>query len=158
MQEVTTTLNQANKLFKTADHLAYVTYPLLKDNKLIITIAENLTEAMVKAMEAMLYYERNYKRIQHFPSDFKSKIEIFKLTCNHYNIPRNYLVLIQTLHDIIEKRKASKMEFIRQDKYVIFNNNLDIITLNYDKIKEYLNSVKPFFNKINYILKNVQPK
>jgi len=157
MQDVINTLNQANKLLKTADHLTYVTYPLLKDNKLIILILENLSEATVRLMEALLYYERNYKRIQHFPSDFKSKIEIFKLSCNHYSIPRNYIVLVQDLHDIVEKRKTSKMEFVRNDKYVIWDNN-NMVALNYDKIKEYLNTLKPFFNKVNYILKNVQPK
>src|SRR3989338_1295550 len=133
MQDVTTTLNRANQLFKTADHLAYVTYPLLKDNKLIITILENLSEASIKAMESLLYYEKYYKRIQHFPSDFKSKIEIFRLTCNHYNINRNYVALIQDLHDIIDKRKTSKMEFVKQDKYVIWDNG-HIVTLNYEKI------------------------
>ncbi|AJF62948.1 MAG: hypothetical protein QT11_C0001G0813 [archaeon GW2011_AR20] len=157
MQDVTTTLNRANQLFKTADHLAYVTYPLLKDNKLIITILENLSEASIKAMEAMLYYEKNYKRIQHFPSDFRSKIEIFRLTCSHYNIPRNYVVLIQDVHDIVEKRKLSKMEFIKNDKYVIWSNGA-LVSLNYEKIKEYLYNLKPFFNKVNFILKNVNPK
>ena len=71
MQNIAKTIEDANKLFKTADHLTYVTYPLLKDNKLIITIIENLSEATTKAMDAVLYYEKYYKRIMHFPSDFK---------------------------------------------------------------------------------------
>ena len=158
MQEVIQALNKANQLLKTADHLAYVTYPLLKDNKLIITITENLSEACIRLMDALLYYERNYKRIQHFPSDFRSKIEVFKLSCSHYNIPRNYIVLVQDFHNIIERRKSSKMEFIRNDKYIICNNDYDMVTLDYLKIKEYLNTIKPFFNKVNFILKNVQPK
>ncbi len=157
MLEVQNSLNKANRLLKTADHLAYVTYPLLKDNKLIITILENLSEASVNAIEALLYYERNYKRIQHFPSDFKSKIEIFKLTCNYYNIPRNYIALIQDIYNLIEKRKTSKMEFIKSDKYVIWSNG-DMVSINYDKIKGYLYDLKPFFNKINSILKNVNHK
>jgi hypothetical protein len=157
MQNIAKTIEEANKLFKTADHLTYVTYPLLKDNKLIITIIENLSEATTKAMDAVLYYEKYYKRIMHFPSDFKSKIEIFKLSSARYNINREYLVLLQNLHDIIEKRKSSKMEFVKNDKYVIWND-YDITTLNYEKIKGYLNNLKPFFNKINYILKNVQYK
>lgn len=158
MQEILNSLNQANKLLKTADHLVYVTYPLLKDNKLIITMAENLAGSMIKAMDALLYYEKYYKRIYHFPQDFRSKLEIFKNICNHYNIPRNYLSLMQDLNDIIEKRKTSNMEFIRNDKYIICNNNYEMITLNYEKIKEYLNTSRFFINKVNFILKNVQLK
>ncbi len=158
MQEVVNSLNQANKLLKTADHLTYVTYPLLNENKLIITILENLSEAMIKAMDAILYYERNFKRINYFPSDFKSKIETFKSLASYYNINRNYLVLIQDLHNIIERRKTSKMEFIKNDKYIIWNNEFEMTTLDYSKIKDYLNQSKPYFDKVNYILKNVKSK
>lgn len=158
MQDVNILLNKANQLFKTADHLVYVTYPLLKDNKLIITILENLSESMNKAMDAVILYEKNYKRIMHFPTDFKSKIEVFKRASNHYNIPRNYIVLIQDLNDIIERRKSSNMEFVKNDKYIICNGNYDLISLNYDKIKEYLNISKHFFERVNYILKNVRNK
>ena len=54
MHEVLDLLNSENKIFKTSDHLAYVTYHLVKDNKLIIAITENLEEAMKKAIEAVL--------------------------------------------------------------------------------------------------------
>ncbi len=158
MHEIKQLLNKANQLFKTADHIAYVTYPLLKDNKLIITIIENLSEAMNKAMEAVIYYEIKFKRINYFPADFKAQIETFKLSASHYNINRNYIVLMQDLHDIIARRKTSRMEFVKNDKFVIWNNDYEMITLNYDKIKGYLNQSKPFFDKVNYILKNVNIK
>ena len=159
MEDVSKALKDANRLFKTADHLTYVTYPLVKDNKLIITITENLTEAMIKAMEALLYYDRYYKRIMHFPSDFASKFDIFKRMCApRYNINREYLVMMQDLKDLIEARKKSVMEFIRNDQYVITSNNYELRTLNYQKVKDILNKSKPFFEKVNFILKNVQNK
>ena len=40
MENVRKLLNEANSLFRTSDHLMYVTYPLVKDNKLIIAITQ----------------------------------------------------------------------------------------------------------------------
>ena len=62
-QNVIDLINKANQSFKVADHIAYVTYPLVKDNKLIITVTENLAESLTKAIESLLFYERMYKRI-----------------------------------------------------------------------------------------------
>jgi len=76
MEEISNALKDANRLLRIADHLTYVTYPLVKDNKLIIAIAESLNGAMIKAMDALLYYDRYYKRIMHFPSDFTYLKEI----------------------------------------------------------------------------------
>ena len=157
MQEITKLLNESNKYLKTADHLTYITYPLLKDNKLIISITENLTEAMTKAMEALLYYDHYYKRISYFPNDFKSKLETFKLSCvPRYNIDRSFILMLQDLKELVDLRKQSKMEFIRNNKYVIALNNFDMKSLSYEKVKKFLNDSKPFFNKLNLILKNVK--
>jgi len=159
MEEISNALKDANRLLRIADHLTYVTYPLVKDNKLIIAIAESLNGAMIKAMDALLYYDRYYKRIMHFPSDFTSKFDIFKRNCApRYNINREYLVLMQDLKELIEARKHSAMEFIRKDQYVITSNSYDIRTLNYQKVKEIVNKSKPFFEKVNFILKNVKDK
>ena len=156
MQEVSNSLKEANKLLRTADHLVYVTYPLIKDNKLIITITENLAEGMKKAMDALLYYDKYYKRIMILPHDFQSKMNIFKESCTRYNINLNYLNLLRDLNELQNAHKKSTMEFVRNDKYVITENNFNIKTLTYQKAKEYVNSSKPFFAKINFLLQNVK--
>jgi hypothetical protein len=156
MHEILDNLDKANRLFKMADHLTYVSYPLLKDNKLIITILENLNEANNRLIDSLLYYDYYFKRIKYVPKDDIEKREIFKLySINRYNLNKEYIVLIKNLNEIIEKRKSSKMEFVKNDKYVIWNEN-NLLTLNYEKIKEYINKLKPFFNQINIILKDVR--
>jgi len=65
---------------------------------------------------------------------------------------------MQDLKELIEARKHSAMEFIRKDQYVITSNSYDIRTLNYQKVKEIVNKSKPFFEKVNFILKNVKDK
>ena len=78
METVLKLVARANKHLHTADHLTYVTYPLLKDVKLVFAVIENLHTAYVCAMDAFLTYERLYKRIMAVPDDYKSRLDIFK--------------------------------------------------------------------------------
>ncbi len=155
MEEVKITLDEANKLFRQADHLVYVTYPLLQETKLIITISENLSKSLILAMDALLCYERLYKRIPLFPENFESRFDIFKRkVASRYSIDRDHLVLINDLRKLVDARKGSNMEFIRKEKYVLMNSNFGTKTITIGKLKDYLEEGKSFMNKINGILKN----
>ena len=63
MEQFHQMIQEANKYFTIADHLAYVTYPVVKEIKLTLTIAQNLYNAMTKVIDAIILYERFYKRI-----------------------------------------------------------------------------------------------
>tara|TARA_Y100000034_G_scaffold122372_1_gene167747 strand:+ start:964 stop:1446 length:483 start_codon:yes stop_codon:yes gene_type:complete len=156
MKEVKAMLDKANLLVKRADHMFYVTYPLMKDNKLIITMAENVNNGMLCAMDALLMYERLYKRISLYPEDFKVKMDMFKGSiARRYNIHRDHIVLIQDLKKFLEERKKSGVEFVKNDKYVLFNQKRELKSLGIDKLKENLNMSKDFLKKVNGILTNV---
>lgn len=156
MEEVKVMLDKANILVKRADHMFYVTYPLVKDNKLIITMAENINNGMICAMDALLMYERLYKRISLYPEDFKVKIDMFKDSiARRYNIDRDHIVLIQDLKRFLEERKKSGVEFVKDDKYVLFNRKQEVKSLGIDKLKQNLNISKDFLKKVNGILSNV---
>lgn len=154
MESVLNLVDRANKSLKTADHLTYVTYPLLKDTKLVVTVIENLYNAFVYSMDAFLTYERMYKRIHGIPSDFCSKFDLFKTKiASRYNIEREHILLMDDLKKIIDYRRRSPVEFIRKDKIFICSDNYKMRTINYDKVKEYLNKAKPFFTKMNQVFK-----
>ena len=72
MQTTQELLNDANRHFRSADHIAYVTYPLLQDNKLIVAVLENLNNTALRIMEAVLQQEETNQE------NFKGKYEIFK--------------------------------------------------------------------------------
>lgn len=155
MQEIKLMLDKANELIKRADHMLYITYPLIKDNKLIIAIAENIKNGMIYAMDAVLMYEKAYKRISLYPEDFKVKMDIFKDSiARRYDINKNHIVLIQDLKRFLEERKKSDAEFVKNDKYVFFSQKQELKSLGIDKLKENLNISKEFLKKVNGILTN----
>lgn len=157
MENVSILLKESNTLFQRADHILYITYPLVKDNKLIVCILENLSNSLIKAMDAVLYYDLLYKRLEPFQDNFEAKFAIFKESCaERYNFNSKIVELIKELRKVVNERKKSKMEFIKQDKYVIYTREDALITITLIRLKEYLNISKDFLRMVNYILKNAR--
>ena len=58
----------ARKRLQVADHLLTITYPLVKDAKLLLTISENLYYCVENAMNALLEHEKLFKKdVTHNP-------------------------------------------------------------------------------------------
>ncbi len=148
-------LEQANIDFKNADHMVYVTYPVVNDPKLVIVIAEKLYNSVMDAITAILNYDYLYKRISYLPLNEEDKVRLFKEdSIKRYNLKREILILIQELKDIIEFRKKAPLEFVRKENFVICNARYRTKTININKIKYYVSDIKIFLEKINKILKN----
>lgn len=146
-------IQKANRAIKTADHLTYMTFPLVNDTRLLITIVENLHSAAVDSMDALLYYDWLFKRISQMPEDFRSRLEIFRrYSVMRYNLPRESALLIQDINELVDHRRKSPMEFVRRDKLVLCTNDYRMKTVNFAKVKNYNNQVKELVKKVNSIL------
>lgn len=156
MDNYTTSLINGNRLFKTADHLAYITYPFIKDNKLIISITENLYNSLVSTMTALIQFEAYYKRIDYAPSGFMDKIKVLKEHCLiRYNLNQKHIEIIQNLHDLMRQRKTSIMEFCRNDKYIIYND-FGVKSISISTLRNYIFISKDFMKKTNLIIQNAK--
>jgi len=147
-------LEAAKKTFKTADHLAYMVYPLVNDIKLIVAITENIYLTLANALEAVVAYDLLYKRIPLVANDFDAKFKVFKEKCApRYGIEKESIDLIEELRNIIKSHENSRMEFVRQDKLIICSPTFKMKTLNIDTVKDYLTKTRKFLKKVEGILK-----
>ena len=64
MEKFLENLEKAKNITFTADHLIYVTYPLLKDKKLLLKILLETKNAIIYSLNAILQYEYLFKRIK----------------------------------------------------------------------------------------------
>ena len=95
MEKYKTLIQSANSHYKNADHMVFVTYSLVNDPKLVITIADRLYKALMDSVSALLNYEYLYKRIGRLPETDDEKLEILKnQAMKEYNLDRNMLVFI----------------------------------------------------------------
>jgi len=140
---------KAEKSLKIADHMLFVTYPLIKDNKLLMTILENIFLAFTQSMASVLYYERLFKRIPPFHDSFDGKYNLFKkkIIPKHKLNPK-YGDVIMEIKEMVVAHKTSPMEFTRAGKFVICSKNYRLKTLGPDQLKGYIADAKGFI-KIN---------
>ena len=153
MEEFQRLVREANRYFNTADHLVYVTYPLVKDHKLMITALENLYVAMEYAMDAVIYYDRLFKRIGPVAENFESRYEMFKMKCApRYKISNEFVIMLKELKKFIDGHKNRSVEFIRNNKVVICSIGYETVKMvDINLLKNYVVNVRLFLKVVNSI-------
>ena len=143
----------ANKSLKLADHMLYVTYPLMRDNKLLIHIVRNIDKSLEKSVDAFLRYELLYKQIRNHPSLFRDKLSLFKkISSRKYNFDDDEIDIISIVRELIKKHNTSPVEFVRGNKLIITDDKFNIETLTFNNVKVIISKAKPFILKLNNIL------
>ena len=145
-------IEEAKKALKVADHLTYVTFPLIGDDKIMNMITDNLQISLLKSVDALLNYEKYYKRILTVPENFEDKFGILKTEVSkRYNLTNETLLVIRDINEVVNNRKKTSGEFLKKDNVLMFNE-YKTKALNLKKIKDYINIAKLLINKINTIV------
>jgi hypothetical protein len=151
-ERYTLSLEKSKKNIQTADHLAYITFPIVKENKLLTKILEEIYLSIINAVNSVLQYEYIYKRVILY-NDPNKNFDTFKRTSLKYNISEEQMKKIIDIISLYEKHKKSSFEFARQDKIVILSDNLKTETLTIEKIKSYILETKDMIRKISLMIK-----
>jgi hypothetical protein len=146
-------LDTAKKKLQIADHMVNVTYPLVRDTKLLYASVENLFLSLTSTMGALLHFERLYKRIPPFNDTFESKYFMYNhMLQEKFRLDSEYSKMMKDIKKIIVEHKKSPVEFQRRDKFVICSQNYSTMVLTYPTIREYLTKAKLFIQEINTII------
>ena len=141
-------LEKAKKDIKVADHMLNITYKLVDDPKILLTVMNRIKSALTSTMLSLLLFERMYKRIPPFQENFDSIFNTFRARCTRrYNINIEYITLIQDLDIILKQHKKSPVEFSRKGKFVICSEDYRIKVLSLDKIKGFVKKAKLFIQE-----------
>lgn len=142
-------VREANRHFDIADHMLFTTYPLINDTKLILTIIDNLYNALIKGIDALIQHNYYYKRISWLPDNFDGKIEVFKQISGKFGFERETIMLIRNLKCLVEHREKSPIEFSRSGGHVIADRNYRLKIVSFDKAKKHCSEAKVFIDKLN---------
>ncbi|MDO8556283.1 MAG: hypothetical protein Q7R96_03860 [Nanoarchaeota archaeon] len=153
MQTFQRLVDESNKAFQTADHLTYATYPMVRDAKLLLVITESLFKSLTKGMDAILHYEKLYKRIPPLNNDFMSQFYAFKEKCvPRYNFSRDSVLVIQDIKAILDHRKNSPVEFRKgPDRFIMADHDFRMQSLDITKVKNYVQITKQFVFTLNRV-------
>jgi len=153
MEKFLEKIEEAEKTIQTVDHMIYVTFPLIKDNRLLLKVIQEIKTALSNCISSILQYEYLYKRITLY-KDSKTNFKTFTEKCApRYKIDREEIKLILELFDFVEKHKESPFEFIKEEKVVILSENMRPKTLTIEKTKEFLILAKDILRKTREAMK-----
>ena len=146
-----TSLEKARKSLQIADHLTYMTFPQLKENKILLKALDELYISIINIINSILQYEYTYKRIQIY-KDPRENFRTFRKIAERYKISTEQLNKIIEILSLGEKHKKSPFEFVKNDKIVIMSDNLKTETITTDKIKSFILETKDFLRKADNII------
>ncbi|MBI2629962.1 hypothetical protein HYW76_02580 [Candidatus Pacearchaeota archaeon] len=138
--------NLARRELQIAEHLAHITYSIVKEDRLIPRILDKICLSLLYTINGILQYEYANKRIIMYKNS-KDNLETFKKIAPKYNITSEKIRVIEEIIRTAEKHKNSPFEFSKNSKIVIMSEEGIILTLTIEKIKEYLDISKEALNQ-----------
>ncbi len=142
-------MQKAMKSLQIADHMAYVTYPIVKDKRLLLKILEEVYKTLLNTINAILQYDYLWKKIRLY-KDPKENFRVFRDYCApRYMITKEQVIEILDILSLVEKHKRSPLEFSRNDKVIIMTDSLKTSIIDIEKIKKYLILSKAILQKAN---------
>jgi hypothetical protein len=142
-------LKESARHLQIADHMTYITFPLVNEKKLIIKIFEEIFKSVKNSVNSAIYFEFQNKNLI-LSNNEKENIDNFiKNLAKEYDLNEKEINKIREIIEIEKKHEESSMEFIRKEKLIMMSDSLDIKTITIEDIKEYLTIAKNLFLKIS---------
>jgi len=146
--------DKALQQYDAAFHLLNVTFPLVKDPKLLLGIVHNLSQSMEAAMDAILAYERELKLIPHYHNNFQSKFNLFRYKSMKRNkTPPSHSTFMMDLRELLELHERSPMAFQRGDRFVICGKDYRMKIISTRELQKYLAQTKDFLDHMGQIIR-----
>ena len=154
MEKFQESILKAKKSIHLADHMVFVTYKVVNDPRLLLSVIKNIFNSLQYTMDSLLIHERVFKRIPAYPENFGSKFSLLKDSCiPRLNLNQSYLYLIKDIHNLLIDHKNSPVEFSRKDRFIICSSNYRTKSVSLKEIKEYLLRSKSFIKDVELITK-----
>jgi hypothetical protein len=142
------------KKIQIADHMLTQTFPTVQDPKILLSVLESLFLAFTAYIDAVLEHERVFKKVPPYPDSFDSKFNLFqRKVVPAYKIGREYIALIEKIKELLMWHRKSPIEFTRNDRIVICEEDYKMRTISVENVKEYIFKAKEFGNICERITK-----
>jgi len=134
-------LNEALRHYIIAERMTYSTFSLINDKKLLLKVLEEIQKSIINSINILNKNILFLKEIK--PEMNKKIIKILKKS----NFENDDIEKVIKILEINKKHKESAIEFVRKEKVVIMMDNLKLLTLDINEIKEYIKLAKKIYIK-----------
>jgi len=151
MHESTHLLHKAKQSFINADHMVFMTYPALKEPKLLAASVKSIEQALRSGLQALVKFDKDRKRIP--PGASGTDFALFQKHClRRYQFPKELMQTFTDIKTLQKARKESPVEFTRKGKVIICSDNYTMKVIDEKMIKTYLKTTRNFLEKVEGII------
>ncbi|MBR9679308.1 MAG: hypothetical protein GON13_03500 [Nanoarchaeota archaeon] len=146
-------LAEARKELKLADHMVYVTYKLLNDRKIMLSVARHINSALNNTIFAFLKNELRFKRIYHLPENEHLRLKYFLRDYSEQfalNFEGEEMIIKL---DNLRSMKSGGYNIQEGSVIHIVNGCLRVETLSVNMIKKYLSNARELINNIEKLVR-----
>lgn len=139
-------LNEALRHINIAEHMTFMTFPLINEKILLLKILEEIQKSIINSINILnkaVLFKREIK-----PENYQKIIKIMKKS----DFQNNNIKKVMKILEINKKHRESALEFSRKEKVVIMLDNLQLLTLDINEIKEYIRLAKKLYIKAGFLI------
>ncbi|MEM4326165.1 MAG: hypothetical protein QXU40_02595 [Candidatus Pacearchaeota archaeon] len=137
-EKIKESIENAEKIIRTADHIVYITFPLVRDKRLLLKVIKEIKEAIIICLNSILSYESTKNKVPLY-KDFRDNLEMFKEEyAINYRMTSTEISSILELLDFVKFHEESQFEFMKKDSIVIMSGGFDSKVLTLNQVKEFL--------------------
>lgn len=148
-------LIKAEKAINIADHIIYITNPLLNDKRLLIKALDCLYESLNYIINSLLENETYWKRIE-LSKNYQEDISIFfEKIAPKLNLEDKHIKTIKEIINLNKFHKKSPMEFMREKRVIILSEDLSTKKIDPEELKKHLVYTKEILIKAKNLIKPI---
>ena len=154
-----TSSQRAVQRYEMAFHVLKVSYPMLKDHKLLMGILLNLLQSTEYAVDAILEYEKQLKLVSAYPENFNGKIDFFRSkSTKRNNIPPTIVTTMMKMKELVDLQKESPIEFSRGNRYVLSKRDYQLHSISIVELEDFANQTKQLLSSMQEIISHFDRK
>jgi hypothetical protein len=152
-QEILIAKDNATQKYEGARHLLQVTFPMIKDPKLLLGVMDNISASLESSMDAILAYERLLRLVPIYNNNYQSKFNLFRMkSVKRNNISPEVIHLMSELRYTLDLHKKSPMEFQRGNRFVICNKDYQLKVISLKDLQQYIYTAKGMLDQMEKIV------
>jgi len=141
-------LFEIEKEIKTAEHLIYKAFPVIREQKMILRAFESLNRASIKNISLILKAEYFLGNIKLGKDSVENLKMFFERSGEKYGLDEREIKILREIIHLGKKHRNSEFEIVKNDKVAIFDD-YGIIYLSLGRIREYFNICKKLLQNTN---------
>jgi len=148
-------LKDARQEISLADHISFMTLPMVKDKNVFLNLLKHIDKSILTAIRAYLAKLNETKELRIVPhSDELTRRLFFESYTDRLMMSVDEIKTLKEIEKLVNAHNRSQMDLKRGEEYVMILDNFKTVTVNENRIKNYLNMAKNFIRMVGVKLEN----